>query len=297
MTKVRTSAIAGAAAVALFATGAFGQSSADIEAANEQLARSFFAEASNADLDDADDLGAYYRRFLADDVTYQYLDNRIAGLEDYIARAAPKLAAVRSYAIEPDRLVVMGNTVLSERTDSAVFDDGQEFQARVTSVFLIADGKIAEWREYPPLEQATEADVSNLRSLPRTLGEIEAANEQLVRRFLALSADIDYDNPDPAYLWEYLTEDFVYQYGDLRIEGLETFIAQQAPTMSSVASAVSDVRRVAVMGNVVLNERVDVATLKDGSERRWTVSSVMRIADGKIAEWRDYPMPDAAPSP
>jgi limonene-1,2-epoxide hydrolase len=52
-----------------------------------------------------------------------------------------------------------------------------------------------------------------------------------------------------------------------------------------------------VVGDIVLNERVDVAVMKDGQERRWHVSGVMRIAGGKIAEWRDYPLPGAEAAP
>lgn len=142
---------------------------------------------------------------------------------------------------------------------------------------------------------AAAACVVSAAAGAQSLGEIEAANEQVVRAFFASAGTVDFDNPDPAYLYDYLTEDFSYQYEALRIEGLETFIAQQQPNMALVRSAVSDLRRIVVMGNTVLNERVDLATTKDGQERRWHVSSVMRLEGGKIAEWRDYPMPDVAP--
>lgn len=273
---------AATATAALIATGALADPLADIEAANEQLVRDFFAAAST-DLD-------HVRTFLAEDAVFQYEDTRLDSRDAYIARAEPKMAGVESYAAEPVRTVVVGNTVLNERVDIATLSDGQEIRLPVVSVFLVADGKIAEWREFPPA-------VAGDRATP-SLTEVEAANERLVRDFFAISADVDYDNPDPTYLYDYLTEDFAYQYEDLRIEGLETFIAQQAPNMSSVASAESDVRRIFAIGNIVLNERLDVARLKDGQERRWTVSGVMRIADGKIAEWRDYPLPEtAAPTP
>lgn len=286
MMKARTpTAAVLAMAAALLATGALADPLADIEAANERLVRDFFAAAS------AD--AGFYRAFLAEDVTFQYENNRVEGLDAFVARAAPKLASVSGYAIEPLRFAVAGNTVMNERVDIAALEDGQEIRLNVASVFLIADGKIAEWREYPLPDggQATEADVG------KTLEEIEAANEQLVRNFFASAAGVDLDNPDPAFLYEHLTEDFAYQYEALRIEGLETFIAGQGPAMASVASYSIDVRRVFVIGNTVLNERVDIGTLKDGSERRFDVSSVMRIVDGKIAEWRDYPLPGAAPSP
>jgi limonene-1,2-epoxide hydrolase len=134
-------------------------------------------------------------------------------------------------------------------------------------------------------------------AMAQSLADIEAANEQLVRAFFATAATVDFDNPDPAYLRTYLAEDFAYRYEDVRIEGLDTYIAQQLPQMSSVESYDVDLRRIAVIGNTVLNERVDVATLKDGQQHRWTVSSVILVSDGKIAEWRDYPLPGAAAGP
>lgn len=139
--KTRMRTIAAAAAAVLIAASAQAQSLADIEAANERLVRDFFAEAST-DLD-------YIRDFLAEDAVFQYEDTRVEGRDAFIARAEPKMAAVSSYRIEPVRFAVVGNTVLNERIDVATLQNGQEIRLTVASVFLIADGKIAEWREYP----------------------------------------------------------------------------------------------------------------------------------------------------
>jgi limonene-1,2-epoxide hydrolase len=138
--------LSAAALAAVAATGASAQSSGDVsladrEAANEQLVRNFFSEAST-DLD-------HIRDFLAEDVTFRYEDILLEGLDAYIAQAAPKMAAVSSYAIEPLRFAVIGDTVMNERVDIATLADGREIRLNVASVFLIADGKIAEWREYP----------------------------------------------------------------------------------------------------------------------------------------------------
>lgn len=131
--------------------------------------------------------------------------------------------------------------------------------------------------------------------MAQSLADIEAVNERLVRDFFAAASSVDFDKPDPTYLHDYLSDGFIYQYGDLRIEGLETYIAQQTPQLALVASASAEITRLAVIGDTVLHERFDVAILKSGQQHRWQVSSVILISDGKIAEWRDYPLPGAAP--
>lgn len=132
----------GAATVfAAMATTAAAQTRAELEAANERLVRDFLGQASTG-LD-------YLRRFLAEDATFQYEDTRIAGREALINQTSRKMASVDHYEMEPVRLAVVGDTVLNERIDKATLKDGQTVRLTVTSVFLIRNGKIAEWREYP----------------------------------------------------------------------------------------------------------------------------------------------------
>lgn len=133
-------ALIAAAVASAIAAGARAQPVAALEAANEQLVRAFLGEASA-------DLG--HLRFLADDVTFQYEDTRIEGRQPLVDQYARKMSAASSYDVEILRLSVVGNTVLNERLDIATMKDGQQVRLNVTSVFLIEDGRIAEWREYP----------------------------------------------------------------------------------------------------------------------------------------------------
>lgn len=117
------------------------QSQTDIEAANERLVRAFLAQAS-VDL-------RHYRAFLSDNVIYQYEGSRIEGQSALIDKALGKMSPVRTYVAEPGRISVVGNTVLNDRVDVFTMKDGEQVRLRVASVFLVAKGKIAEWREYP----------------------------------------------------------------------------------------------------------------------------------------------------
>jgi limonene-1,2-epoxide hydrolase len=102
---------------------------------------------------------------------------------------------------------------------------------------------------------------------------------------------VDSGNPDAGDLRAFLAGDIAYQYEDLRIEGLDASIARAAPKLSAVSGYDVDLGRLAVIENTVLNERVDIATLPDGQQIRLSVASVLRIADGKIAEWREHSLP------
>lgn len=147
MTPFRAAAAILAAAAVAFAcaaASAAAPSRAELEAANERLVRAFLAKASPR-LD-------HLREFLADDVTFQYEANRIQGRDALIARTAQQMAMVDRYGMEPVRIAVVGNTVLNDRVDVATLKDGSPVRLKVTSVFLIRDGKIAEWREYPQPE-------------------------------------------------------------------------------------------------------------------------------------------------
>jgi limonene-1,2-epoxide hydrolase len=129
-------------ASALFAAaGAAAETRTEHEAANAALVRAFLNEASTR-LD-------HLRRFLAEDAVFQYEAARIAGRDALIAQTAQKMQAVASYGVDVGRIAVVGDTVLNERFDNATMKDGQKVRLQVTSVFLIRDGKIAEWREYP----------------------------------------------------------------------------------------------------------------------------------------------------
>jgi limonene-1,2-epoxide hydrolase len=130
-----------AATATLIATGASAQTLAEVEAANEALVRAFIV-ATSVDL-------RHYRDYLAHNVTFQYEGTRIEGRDALIAQAARKMSPLKAYKAEVLRLSVVGDTVLNERADMATLNDGQQIRLIVTSVFLVAGGRIVEWREYP----------------------------------------------------------------------------------------------------------------------------------------------------
>jgi limonene-1,2-epoxide hydrolase len=129
------------AAATLITTGASARTLAEIESANEALVRAFIA-ATSVDL-------RHYRGYLAENVTFQYEATRIEGRDALIAQATRKMSSLKAYKAEVLRLSVVGDTVLNERADMAMLNDGQQIRLIVTSVFVIAGGKIVEWREYP----------------------------------------------------------------------------------------------------------------------------------------------------
>ena len=61
-----------------------------------------------------------------------------------------------------------------------------------------------------------------------------------------------------------------------------------APQMESMVSFRAELGETLVVGNVVMNERVDFVELKGGRKAALPVMGSFYIQDGKIAIWRDY---------
>jgi limonene-1,2-epoxide hydrolase len=123
----------------------------------------------------------------------------------------------------------------------------------------------------------------------RTLAEVESANEALVRAFIAATS------VDLRHYRDYLADNVTFQYEGTRIEGRDVLIAQAARKMSALKAYKAEVLRLSVVGDTVLNERADLATLNDGQQIRLVVTSVFVIAGDKIVEWREYPLPPTTP--
>ena len=58
--------------------------------------------------------------------------------------------------------------------------------------------------------------------------------------------------------------------------------------MESMVSFRAELGETLVVGNVVMNERVDFVELKGGKKAALPVMGSFYIQDGKIAIWRDY---------
>lgn len=99
--------------------------------------------------------------------------------------------------------------------------------------------------------------------------------------------EFDVAHPDRGRLAAYFTEDAFYHNIPLEpITGREAIAAFLA-NMGPFQPAGFEVKRQAVSGNVVMNERVDRFTV-GGRTIELPVMGVFELRDGLIASWRDY---------
>jgi len=110
----------------------------------------------------------------------------------------------------------------------------------------------------------------------------------LVRRFCALWEKLELKG-DLTPLLEFFTDDAVYHNIPMEpvtgVEGIRGTVAGFGAIVDSIEFRVLNI---AVAGNVVLTERVDVFTLPDGRALELPVMGTFEVRDGKIAAWRDY---------
>lgn len=74
------------------------------------------------------------------------------------------------------------------------------------------------------------------------------------------------------------------------IEGKEAVLKAVGELLAPVKTTHIDVKRVSAIGNVVINERLDRFTRTDGEDLHH-VTGFLLVKAHKIAEWRDYAMP------
>ena len=70
-------------------------------------------------------------------------------------------------------------------------------------------------------------------------------------------------------------------------EGRETIRQAWGELLAGVSEIELQLRNIAVSGNSVFLERLDVFTY-NGKEGRVPVACVLEIRDGKVQEWREY---------
>lgn len=120
------------------------QNLAEVEAANEHIARSFMADWS---MRDADTLITY----LTDDVVYQIYDggpvrNGKAEVRESLQRFFKIWRRIEFFV---ERLTVTGPIVVNERREEYDGIEGQaDWRFHVASLFIIENGKIKLWRDY-----------------------------------------------------------------------------------------------------------------------------------------------------
>ncbi len=117
--------------------------------------------------------------------------------------------------------------------------------------------------------------------------EIEKANEKVVNDFCAA-----FDTLDQEKLLSFFADDIVFRMLDNTpfIEGIDALREGFAAFLAPAKSAHFEMIRSQVLGNIVLNERIDHF---DMGERKsaFHVTGVFLVKNGKIVEWRDYMVP------
>lgn len=121
------------------------------------------------------------------------------------------------------------------------------------------------------------------------LRSYESKNEELVMDFCAAWASLDIQK-----IAAYFDDKIVFRMIDTTpfVEGKEAMITAMGGFLSSRTSARFEVLRSAAMGNLVINERIDHFG-KENGEDAFHITGIFVVKNGKIAEWRDYMMPNA----
>lgn len=117
---------------------------------------------------------------------------------------------------------------------------------------------------------------------------LEADKEKIVNDFCR-----DWATRDANTLLSYLDLEIEYHMfeGAPPINGHAAFSEQLGPFLDDMREVRWDILRSSVMGDVVLNERIDYFFRKEGSQapdNEFHVVGVFLIRDGKIKYWKDY---------
>lgn len=144
--------------------------------------------------------------------------------------------------------------------------------------FLTATGSAAALATFAASNETQAADQS----------DAEKANEKVVNDFCAAWATLDTDK-----LGSFLAEDAVFRMIESRppVEGRDAIIGGFKGFLATAKSARFEMVRSAVMGNTVMNERIDHFDLGD-NKMSFHITGLFYVADGKIKEWRDYTWPE-----
>jgi limonene-1,2-epoxide hydrolase len=123
--------------------------------------------------------------------------------------------------------------------------------------------------------------------------ELEMANAKLVTDFCA-----DWSKRDAEALIPYLANDFVYQMFEGRPDliGIEAFRKEVGPFLTNLARVQWDILRTEVIGQLVINERVDHFIAPPGGRTmHFPIAGLFVVKNAKIVLWRDYSLPGGKP--
>ncbi|MGB1876041.1 MAG: limonene-1,2-epoxide hydrolase family protein [Rhodospirillaceae bacterium] len=117
---------------------------------------------------------------------------------------------------------------------------------------------------------------------------LEAEKEKIVTDFCKAWAKRDADALTP-----YLADDIEYYMFEGRppINGVAELSSQLEPFMASMREIDWEILRSTVMGDIVLNERIDHFMRPEGSQapdNHFHIVGVFLVRDGKIKYWKDY---------
>ena len=117
--------------------------------------------------------------------------------------------------------------------------------------------------------------------------QVEQANEKVVNDFCAAWATRDADK-----IGSFLAKDAVYRMIETSAptKGREAIMATLKGFLEKASSARFEILRSTVMGNTVLNDRIDYFELED-RKLKFHISGFFWVVDGKIKEWQDYSWP------
>ena len=125
------------------------------------------------------------------------------------------------------------------------------------------------------------------------ISEVEKANEKVVNDFCAA-----WKTRDAAKIVSFLAKDEVYRMIETSppTKGRDAIMAALKDFLGKAKSARFEVLRSTVMGNTVLNDRIDYFELED-SKLKFHISGFFWVVDGKIKEWQDYSWPKVDDKP
>jgi limonene-1,2-epoxide hydrolase len=120
-----------------------------------------------------------------------------------------------------------------------------------------------------------------------SLSDAEKANEDVVNDFCAA-----WESMDAEKLAGYWDDNITFRMIDTspRVDGRDNLHAAVRQFLDGVVAARFEMLRSHVIGNVVINERIDHFDRGDKKDA-FHVTGFFLVKNGKIVEWQDYMMP------
>jgi limonene-1,2-epoxide hydrolase len=133
--------------------------------------------------------------------------------------------------------------------------------------------------------------------VPKAGAPTAGANERAILDHVTAFC-LAWNGKDVEKLIPYIADDIEYHMweGGPVVTGVAQFRAQLGGFMAGMKEIKWEIFRSAVIGDIVINERIDHFIQPEGSKRpdnHFHVVGVFLVRDGKIQYWKDYTMPTA----